>query len=663
MVSRDRKNCRRHIVTLGDVAPAICDHVVDSWGAVKVNGALTRDDKLLVLYSPDMTSPSDFLGIVAQAGGLGVAFGAVPIYPDDGDSFRRFLSDDDVVLSLADCRFRLDGASITNDDRAPSILTRTLAPGPADIANDIATARLLFMQGHSGPADGSFGRNLTLCSRPVHRAAMPVFFPCAQSDACFRQNPMQAEIALVDAQSLMSPIVILDGCGTFPVPGSIYRYEQSILRSLVRGGQVRAAILSIGISATPPATIVLLMALLAAGVTLGEAVLRCNRLRSQAGSPSSLAGGDAAPWVLVGNPDLKATGLEIGEARILANGLGRFVVEIDDASPSATGRLAMAAGVDVRCPLEIVKDTAQWTLGACEADGTVYFWTNGMGADRPAPIRIGLAPADPDASARWREHLAWLRAGTAWLDGLGRVIEGRGGDAAPVRSLIALRSDFAQSVEMAVYAAAPRSTAEILPALAKVAPSLTEASLQIDKATARIVAAAIPAAGARLSHLWNPSWHHAGTADLATVCNCGSTMAGHTRRHPLLAIERIEISCPACSLVGDVSALPRAAGNPAVGVAEAQIDQRVATPGSDFGWMVRRGDSLDAPAFACGTLFDPFRVHKMTSDTIAVGGDPALVCLPIGADWPQGLSWTTLVLTTRGQISLFAFDVVVERLV
>ena len=636
------------------------------WRADEVNDTLAPDDILLTLFDPDTVQPAAFVEMMIAAGELGIPLGVLPVYEPDRArlDFSHLLGSDHFAIDFSRCRFRLSGSPAADAPDAPTLFRRALDDTPAFVTDDLQ-ADLLFLQGHAGPFDGSFGPSLTLCSRALHGPGRPVFVPCADTETCFRQSsrgrPDDSSEGLVDPRLLQSTLVIGDGCGTFPLPGSLYRYEQSLMRGLLLS-RVRSSVLSVGVSATPLSVVVLMMGMLASGRMLGQAVLETNRHRRAVGSPSSVGRAAIAPWIVVGNPAAVVAGLSFDEHRVRPEADGALRVDVDSRRDTGT-LVALRTESAIDGAFDVACDPSAWVSGALHGD-RLYLWVHAAGnADREqgGTVRLTLSRRADAHRTAWRDRLLWLRAGTQWLHGLSSEVARRDRDAQPLLDIIAIRDELAGPVEQAASAAIPWRSREISPALATSAAPLETMLERLDRATTLNVAAALPFAGARLSHLWSPPWLHDGDLDVSQSCLCGCPIVGHVRRHPLNDLRRIELSCPSRSLIGDTAAEVVTGSGAVVPLATASIGTRSLTAGERLHWSVALTTERCA-GFACSTLFDPYRAHRVTSTVAPVDGTaPATVAIDVPHGWPVGLSWATLTCAAGGRICLFAFDIEVRR--
>ena len=665
----------RHIVTIGCVDDAALDRAASIWQPEKINGSFESGDVFLLLYDPQIETPAAFFEILAQIDAVAAPFGVIPISSceDHPVDFSRLLGSESLDIKWSDSKFRLVGTASANTPDAPSILSRALHDDPSSVEDDITGAGFLFLQGHSGPVDGSYGKWLTLCSKPIHRSGEPIFFPCAGTDNCFRQRNQgrdaTSQKGLIDIQNISASLLVLDGCGTLPIPGSIYCYEQSILRALMLS-KIDISVLSIGVSATPFSVIVVFLATLALGATIGEAVREANNSRLASGSPSSLPGSAVGPWVVIGNPDMTVNGLVISEvvADIGPEDRVQLTLPPDDGAQD-TGRLISIDNLPVEIDdWEIVNNPSYWVQGARYGLKTAFFWTGQTGSsadDKNADRTIILAPKKPQSHGSWASVYAWLQGGCRWLATLAETLAMRGMENQPIVELIAARREILPLVEMATSAVMASNKNEIVRNIEHSTDNLHALLDGLDRATAMMIASAIPHAGARLSHLWAPPWNHEGYAQVKTKCGCGCQLVGNVRRQAIDGLLRVELSCPACSLVGDVAAF--ASGDdpdtqtiyPTV---EAALNLRSPTHGDQLQWKLERVAADGFSGYACATLFDPYGKRYQISDPVPVSARAnAKISLELFEDWPIGLSWVTLAFASGGKISTFAFDIDIQR--
>lgn len=661
----------RHLLTLGALPSGLLDPVLEAWHPDVVGGMLEAGQTALLVYEVEHADAAEFVSTLERADTLDVPVGIWPIYTreDCPADLPHTLGRDEVRIDWSLCRFRLFSSPLAGDPDAPWQLRRSEANDDASLHDDLTQAGLLVLQGHSGPMDGYFGPTLTLCGRALHRPGLPGLFPCLDNGACFRQpsqgRPESSTHGLVDPRGIHAPLVVLDGCGTLPVPGSIYPYAQSLLRGLISGGRQGPMVASLGISATPMSGFVLLLALLAKGLPLGRAVREVNLHRSACDSPSSFTAPGVGPWVVVGNPEVRVQGLHLDKPTLLGGSGSAPRVRVP---LSAESTLLELPGVDTT-PVDLVCSPKRWAWGATDRSGIRYVWlgpASRANDDREATAssvgdddagELILIPRDTQATRRWRERAHWLREGNRWIGGLQGALKARGDPAQPLSELVAWRTELAQLADQIACAATPQRALEIAPALDALAASLVTAMESADRAAATTIADYVTQVGARLSHLWSPPWLHVGTRDSGQTCTCGCRVAVHLRRHPLVDLIRGELSCPACSLIGDAAALAGGAL-----VAQASLAPRTLAGGANLHWTLDRSEGRAAPqGFSCASLFEPFKRRRLVGAPQALSaGESTNLTQAVPEDWPGGMSWATLVLCANGAISMFAYDVHVK---
>jgi hypothetical protein len=277
-------------------------------------------------------------------------------------------------------------------------------------------------------------------------------------------------------------------------------------------------------------------------------------------------------------------------------------------------------------------------------------------------VSLTLRERPPDPCAPWRSRLAWHPVSRAWLLRLADLVRRRGSDAGAVLAVVARWEALHDAVEQAAFAVTPRRPDAIGPPLGELTAPLSRVLDTLDRDTAAVITEAMPRAGTRLSHLWAPTWPDASTSPAAAPCACGCPVLAHGRRHPTLALARIELSCPTCSHLGDVSGHPPGAGGGADTMEPdllGALDDRSPGPGDRLRCRVRLSAGA-APGFARAVLVEPYARRAEFGESVAAGpGTDAPVPLRVPPDWPRGLSWVAVVVVAGGAISHFSFDVVV----
>jgi hypothetical protein len=664
----------RHIITLGAVDNRILDAVVSSWRADKIGGPLCSSESVLILIDQENAAPAEYVQALQDVDILSCPVGVLPISRDSASlsSLKRLVEHDIVQIDFEKSRFRLSSPSEGNLPSAPFVLRRGLQDDQLSVSQDLKNADFLVLQGHAGSVDAGFGPWLTLCSRHLYKSGTLPLFPCFGTDDCFRQElhgrPVTSAEGLVDPTTLQTPLLIVDGCGTFPLPGSLYNFDTSIVRSIM-ASEVRAAIMTHGVSATPLSAFVLFMAMLARGRTLGEAVREANHHQKKLGCPSSIDGRGVAPWILIGNPEAKVSGLPLVETAFKRHDDGiEFTLDARDV-PVQTGTLVALVNVfDKDGPFDITCSEGCWARGTLHRDGCAYIWVSvqATGQDSvQSRVMVNMSRRPPDPASQWRERFKWFQANRGWLDRLASLVAKRSGDAEVLRSVISLRNQIGTAIEQVAFATAPYRPQVISPPLAISTLGLARTMEQIDCRTAEVIGNVLRFAGARLSYLWSPTWLESGSVRLADLCSCGCPIIGQLRRHPILELVRMELSCPACSLLGDVASrsIVNAPGSQTFEpIITGTLKERIPTRGTTINWSLLRHCDEQIEGFACAALFDPFRKRQVVTDVVNVPPLARLeVPMKIPNDWPEGLSWAAMIVTIGGTVSLLGFDIIVSK--
>ena len=662
----------RHILTRGRVQRAFLDAAANIWGADKVNQPLAPFESVLLLVDQETTAAPEYVQTLVELERQCCSVGVFPISNDSSTvaCLERLLSEDTLEVEFSKSRFRLRNCEEANLDTAPPILRRARYDDKDSVSEDLETADLLVLQGHAGPVDGGFGRWLTLCSRHLHQPGRSPLYSCFGTERCFRQalhgRTTTSLDGLVDPTTLRSPLLVLAGCGTLPIPGSLFRYETSIARSIM-ASKVRAAVMTHGVSATPLSVFIVFIAMLARGYTLGEAVREANHHGQDLTSPSSSEGLAAGCWIVLGNPEIKVLGLQLLETLLRSSGgNSEFNLNENDV-PAQTGRIVSLAQIPrAEGKFDLVSSDGRWIRGASHRDGRAYVWVSGRetrSESVPSPVVIALPRRPPDPVYDWRRMSLWLQTNRVWLERMATVVAERNGDDGPLRSLITLWDNVSGTIEHLAFASSGEPQT-IAPPLAMLAEPLIQRIAQLDRVTALTVASAVPVVGARLFRLWSPTWPSDGYAQITERCSCGCCIIGNVRRHVILGLVRVYLLCPACGPLGDVSASCTANALGAIEVTPAVMGvpkERLVARGATMKSPVQRRCNEPFQGFACAALFDSFRERRVVTETYGI---PPLtvvdVPIMIPNDWPEGLSHVAVVVVIGGQISLLDFDIVVH---
>ncbi|MEU5208672.1 hypothetical protein [Streptomyces sp. NPDC020742] len=697
----------RNILTLGRVPQELLNTAAALWRADTLNDPPSSGQSVLLLADQEGTAPAEYIRTLQAIDTAGSPVGIIPVSRNSPtrEQLTRLLAQDTLRIDVARIRCRLTECPEANLPSAPPVLRRAGHDDPRSASADL-DADLLVLQGHAGPVDAGFGRWLTLCSRARHRPDDAPVFPCFGTTRCFRQpshgRTPHSTAGLVDPAALTCPLLILDGCGTFPVPGSVFRYEAGLARALM-DSSVSAAVLTHGVSASPLSALITFLGTLADGHGLGTAVREANLHMHDVGSPTSLDGTAVAPWAVLGNPELKVVGLPLLRATLHPTETGAACALPTERLDPRYGGLVALDGLPARSgPFDLTCRDGRWARGALRADGRAHLWISGSDApSTPAtsrPVEVVLAPRPKDPTAAWRRRAAWIQANRALLGRMAETYAERGGAEDFLPTLISLWDDVSGAVERVAFAATPLRHPSLAPPLTSSTAPLTARIRELDRATARTLAAAVPVIGARLFRLWSPPWPSAGRAHVTEACSCGCPLAGDVRRHPLLGLARIGLRCPACGPVGDVCAQRSGAeryGSPqepgAEGYGSAQESgaeeygsaqesgaegaegaegyvptvlggprQRSVAAGATARWHIRRLSRERSDGFAGAALFDPFRQRQLVMDAAEVRPRSAVdLAVAIPEDWPPGLSQAVVVVTAGAELSFLDFDLMV----
>ncbi|WP_142270626.1 hypothetical protein [Streptomyces sp. SLBN-115] len=649
------------------------DAAVDLWRADRVDQSMRTGESVLVLVDQDATTPAEYIQTLLAIDHYSSPVGIIPISKRSSDlnQLVRLLGDETIHIDISRSRFRLTETAEANFPSAPPVLSRARQGDPASVAEDLQ-ADLLVLQGHAGPVDAGFGRWLTLCSRHLHQPGEPPTFPCFDTYQCFRQklhgrSPFSKE-GLFNPTHLTSSLAIIDGCGTIPVPGSIFNYETSIARCVMES-QVRAAVMTHGVSASPLSTLIVFLGTLAEGLSLGEAVRGANHHVYQVGSSTSMGGVAAAPWAVLGNPEIKVSGLPLIESVPRSTELGAEY-SVDEAFlDSPFGGLVSLLGLSGRPgPFDVTAPDGRWVRGALSARGRTYLWIAGPGphakpkAGEQVKVLLSKRPDDPTSC--WRRKSKWMQANKVLLHRMADTFTKRGGEEDHFRTLISLWDEISGEAELAAFAVTPLRRQSISPPLTSRTERLDARINALARVTARAIAAAVPVTGARLSRLWLPPWLPAGTVHFSEQCSCGCPLVGDARRHPLLELVRVEMRCPACGSAGDVCGERVTSASGAFECAPTVMGgpkQRAVPAGAAVEVRVRRLGGEETEGFASAALFDPFQQRQVLVD--GTGVQPLSttdLAVTIPEDWPQGLSQAVVAVVVGCEISFLDFDIMVQ---
>lgn len=608
-------------------------------------------DAVLMLVDYGSASPSEYLALLRAADQADCPVAVIPTAARP--RFAEILASDELVLDLRDSAFRLLECPETVDAAVPAILRRGQVATADGAGEDLRRGSILALQGHGGPADAGFGPFMNLCSRGLYDASDQPTFPCYGTTRCFRQAlyaRADADTAgLIDPRDVKASLVILDGCGTLPVPGSLFPFATSLARGLLES-RARALVLSHGVSASPLSAYVLLLALLAESAPLGVAVRAANRHRRVSAGTASIVGDGVAPWILVGNPIARVRGLHVNVLEPVAGAPQDFVCETP---PGPTGALVR---VPERSdgPAEVVTDPPCWVAGA-RFEGFGYLWLGHTESSSVVHARIKPRSIDP---ATWLRRQRQARGAATFLRGLAGAVARAGADASVMRTLADLWLAVEESAEPLVLSVIDAQVDVIADSIAG-PMELSQHVETLDRVSAMAIAQAAATTGARLYRFWSPPWP-SGHLTEGPTCSCGALTVMELRRHPGLQLARFNVRCPGCGPIGDVAAVPDTSGAP-VPVVHC-VPSRLVEVGSTLEWRLHFNDQA-RPGTACATVFDAFRRSRLCTASVRYGGDGRVLTLhaELPPEWPIGLSQAVVVICSEGQISLIDYDLVVRR--
>jgi hypothetical protein len=296
------------LADVGQHAVLLTEHL--SGGSVlrdleRNNGFLAQFHRAVVLFSP-RTPADEFCRTLTLLSQQDIPFSVLPW--DNSNSGRLSLlkallfptveiRDVDQIEELA------SQAHATVDERrsgSTANTTKTLAD---------RDQRILLFSAHGNSVDLG-GRGVIICPRgePKPREDMAGLYPCFGDGRCFRQplfgrSPSSSE-GLMDPALFCHPLVLLLGCGTFPIGDMPFDHRSTILWRMA-GSDTLAAVATLGIFYHDLNVETALLSLLLDGHELGEAVRAFNAWHRTAYGRTSPAKEGYGPVVAVGHPGLR----------------------------------------------------------------------------------------------------------------------------------------------------------------------------------------------------------------------------------------------------------------------------------------------------------------------------------------------------------------------
>lgn len=259
---------------------------------------LSRFQSALVLFSP--LTPAHVLSrALASLSRRGLPFSVLPVASGGAGrlvllkSFLFPAADIVDVDQIGD----LSNAHATMEDMSSR-------SAPAD-----EHRRILLLSGHGNSVDLG-GRGIVVCPRHQPEAGedAALFYPCFADGLCFRQplfgRAPQSRQGLLDPSRFRHAMVLLVGCGTFPLGDVPFDHRGTILWRMAAGDSL-AAVAILGVFYHDLNVETALMALLLDGHELAQAVHLFNRWYRRAHGRTSPAAEGSGPVVAIGHPGFR----------------------------------------------------------------------------------------------------------------------------------------------------------------------------------------------------------------------------------------------------------------------------------------------------------------------------------------------------------------------
>lgn len=660
----------KHLFGIGSITDPVLLLAAEIWKPDKVQETFSEKEAVLLLVDYNDLKTTQFINLLKEIGELNSVVGIVPVFsklPDES-RLKHLLTPGTPSLKLSDFAFFLSTNRASLVPGAPDILGGARLSEKDEIQHTLENSKAIFFQGHAGPFDAGFGKWLILCTKHMHKSSdKNAFVPCYAAEKCFRQKnyarPPHSKEGLVNPANLKAPLMVLDGCCVFPAPGSIYPYETSLLRAILGGG-VKTAILSHGVSSTPLSVLLFFLGKLCEEKPVGEAVRESNKLRNEMNSVSSSSNYTVSPWIVIGDPLTSYKGLQPPVVSVKSDENGFFTALKTDAISHKTGLLVVVKGLSYsnHKAWDAFGSEGNWVTGVKRDENSMYLWVGASDYNKNENTLIFFKERAEDPIAYYKNVSLSLITGSNWIKELMEALLRKGKSKEELKELLILRKQLAKQIEPVVFTESYNQRESVLNPLDKLTGLIDETITRTDRDTAISVCDTLPLIGGRLSHLWNPIWPGKGNYDLGKKCSCDAPLSGYVRKHPLYTKYRMEISCPVCSLIGDVDALkdlngssqykPVISGNP---------DILKFSRGSSIYWPLKHNEQSSAFGYACGVLFDPLGGHKTFSEVTKIeSGSKGKLRFNIPGDWPTGLSWVSVVFACNGAISILTHDVVNE---
>jgi hypothetical protein len=642
------------------------------WKPDKVQASFCKGETVLLLVYYNKVKTEEFISVVKKLSALNCLIGVIPVFKEQLKEavIKKFLSRDTHKLNLSEFSFFLSSSRASVVPGSPEILRGALLKEKQLVDNALANSKAIFFQGHAGPFDAGFGKWLVLCTRHLYKPSdKNAFVPCYEEGKCFRQKNYGrtegSREGLIDPGNWEAALAVLDGCCVFPVPGSIYPFETSLLRSIVQG-KIKAAILSHGVSSTPLSVLLFFLGKLAEEEPIAEAVRVSNKLRYEMNSVSSSPNYSVSPWIAIGDPLKKFTGFKPTVFKANIDEKGYFIKFKNTSIDSKTGLLLVVEGLSYynNRAWDAFTPNGNWLMGVKRNNNSIYLWIGAAASNDTEYTYVYFKERPHDQLKFYKEVSLSLITGSVWLKQFISTLRNRNQAVEDLNKVLILRDQLLKKIEPATFAALYEQSQSVQQPLSHLTASIRQEITNSDKNTAILLCAKIPLTGGRLAYLWNPIWPGRGNLELGMKCSCKTMLSGYIRENPIYGKYRIEVSCPVCSLIGDVAAIedskhsgkyiPVVSGNPETLIFHA---------GGKICWKLSHHEESVGRGYACGVLYDPLGNFKTFSSVLELeSGESASIQFDIPDNWPKGLNWVTVVFVGNSDISILTHDLVCKQI-
>jgi len=602
----------------------------------------------LLLVNPDTVAVSDVTSAFSALIGSGAHVGIIYVL-DPIDSrfailkcllpgkltgrgmFTVFSSRGDLADGAAPARLRA-----TSGDSAPG----TVAP----------RQDLLVVSGHSNPLDAELGSEAALCTRSGPEeswASLTGVYPCFADGQCFRQPSMGRSPAdrsgLINLQTLEATVVTLSGCNAAALGGAWFNPRVGLAYQCQQSSAI-ASIVSAGVSLERLELDLLLVALIAEGLPLGEVVTEVNRVRAEVHGETSAYPAPAGPLILFGNPRLEMDGLELQCPTASNKPDGTTTVDLAavrfDAERSAILR------VDIPLPatppfifLRAAPD-GTWCRGVwypVGAGARLYLWLGHRGGG-PCEGRLALAYSFDDPTARVKAAIRHcLLQVPFWLLAL-RQYRSNFEDAGPSRQCfdtgLAALSEAVYNFTVALAVLCPdRGILIDERRMWAIAGDLWQALGALSRLLVDCLVEVACQLGTLRTSSWEGNLERRDSVGPLARCLCANAVWSQRYSYPADSrLERTEYQCPACGPVGedDGRRLLRLTGLPRT------IEQGSVLTAS---LECRALDEEITYVAAIAVIESPFKDRRMIGDLITGVAHPGQVsALEVSVSVPSALT-------------------------